>query len=246
MNKLMVPFDTYAVNPALDPSGGYAMRLGEQQILEDDAVYEEVIKEETLPLSVKLLKFCVNAVLSATSKKTSQDCRPRRVGDEIKFVVGLRGKLAGPYGAFDTETCSAVVLATPMKGCVKKVDLSRVHLYNTRTGLKVTIDRITYEGSTSEVGVIMKTKGIVVTGLNCQWLTGDSCTLVWTDGEGAVQTASITPTSSSVTEMKFAWPTALNDVAAGTEIEFRFLTRGGIEEGEPQPNNKTVTVLAAS
>ena len=50
MSKLIVPFDTYKVNPALDPEGGYAMRLGEQQIVEDVSVYEEVIKEKTLPL----------------------------------------------------------------------------------------------------------------------------------------------------------------------------------------------------
>ena len=248
MKKLQVNYDTYPVNPALDPSGGYAMRLTDQQIIEDDAVYEEVIKEETLPLSVKLLKFCVNAVLAATSKKTSQDCRPRRIGDEIKFVAFPRGKLTSPYGAFDPATCSAVVLAMPMKGVTKKVDLARVQFVNTRTGTKVIIDRVVYEGcqDSTQIATIMVNKGIVVTGLNCQFLTGDKCVMFWLDEDGVEQSAQITPTSSSVTEMKFAWPTALAGVAVGTKIELRFTSRGGVEDADPQTNSKIVTLIAAA
>jgi len=245
--KTQVPFDTYPVNAALDPSGGYAMKLKDLQIVNDDSVFEEVVKEKTLPLSPELLEFAFRTILTTMALKVSKDCRPRKVGSYLKATPYLRGKVASPYSAYDPQTCSCAIVFTSLSGLDKTVDTDKyVQFVNVKTGTKVTIDRITYEGSTSEVGVIMKTKGIVVTGLNCQWLTGDSCTLVWTDAEGNPQTASITPTSSSVTEMKFAWPTALNDVAAGTEIEFRFLTRGGIEEAEPQPNNKTVKVLAAS
>ena len=50
MSKLKVTFDTVPVNALLDPTGGYSMRLTEQQIVEDETVYEEVIKEKTLPL----------------------------------------------------------------------------------------------------------------------------------------------------------------------------------------------------
>ena len=248
MKKLQVNYDTYPVNPALDPSGGYAMRLTDQQILEDDAVYEEVIKEETLPLSVKLLKFCVNAVLAATSKKTSQDCRPRRVGDELKFVAFPRGKLTSPYGAFDPATCSAVVLAMPLKGVSKKVDLTRVQFVNTKTGTKVMIDRIVYEGcmKSEEIATIMVGKGIVVTGLNCQYLPGDKCIIAWHEGTEPEKTAEMVPTSSSVTEMRFAWPTALDGVAPGTEVEVRFTTRGGVEDADPQTNKKVVTLIGAA
>ena len=248
MSKLQVPFDTVAVPLTLDPRGGYAMRICPQQILEDDSVYEEVIKEETLPLSVKLLKFCVNAVLAATAKKVAQDCRPRRVGDEIKFAPFIRGKVPGPYSPFDAATCKTAVVPMPMKGVTKRVDLSRVLFVNTKTGLKVVVDRIVYEGcqDSSQIATIMRGKGIVVTGLNLQWLEGDSCTVAWTDAEGAAHTVSIAPTSSSVTEMRFAWPEALADVPAGTELEMRFLTRGGLEDADPQPNRKVVELLEAA
>lgn len=249
MSKLIVPFDTYKVNTALDPEGGYAMRLGEQQIVEDVSVYEEVIKEKTLPLSPELLQFATSAVLNTMAAKTAADCRPRKIGGLIKCAAYTRGKLPGPYSAFDTDTCSAAVIFSSLKGVAKKVDLSKVQFVNSRTGLKVVIDRITYEGSTSEVGVIMKTKAIVVTGLNLQFIsTGDnpdSITLSWKDAGGTEHTASVTPSSSTVTEMKIPFPDALADVAEGTEITFRFLTRGGIEDADPQPNNKTVTLLAA-
>lgn len=81
MKKLMVNFETRPVNPALDPEGGYSMAICDQQILEDDeTVYTEVIKEKTLPLSVDMLKFCVDSVIQTTAKKVSEDCRPRRLG----------------------------------------------------------------------------------------------------------------------------------------------------------------------
>ena len=245
MSKLQVPFET---TPVIAPTGemvGYSMHICPQQIIEDDAVYEEVIKEETLPLSVKLLKFCVNAVLAATARKVSQDCRPRRVGDEIKFAPFIRGKVSGPYSPFDEATCKTAVIPMPMKGVTKKIDLSRVLLVNTKGGMRVVIDRIVYEGcvKSEEIATIMRGKGIAVTGLNLQWLEGDSCTVVWKDAEGTEHTASIEPISSTVTEMHFAWPEALADVPAGSEIEMHFLTRGGIADAEPQPNDKTVTLI---
>lgn len=248
MGKLMVPFETVAVNPVLDPEGGYAMRICDQQILEDDSVYEEVIKEETLPLSVKLLKFIVNAVLAATAKKVAQDCRSRRIGDEIKFSPYIRGKVASPYSSFDAATCKTSVIAHSMKGLTKKVDLDRIHFYNVKAGLRVTIDRIVYEGcvDSTQIATIMRGKGIAVTGLNCQWLEGDTCTLVWADAEGAEHTASIVPTGSTVTEMHFAWPEALDAVPTGSEVQMSFRTRGGIADAEPQPNNKTVTLIAGA
>jgi hypothetical protein len=83
MSKLKVTFDTVPVNALLDPAGGYSMRLTEQQIVEDETVYEEVIKEKTLPLSPELLQLAVHAVLQTMATKTSQDCRPRKIGGII-------------------------------------------------------------------------------------------------------------------------------------------------------------------
>jgi hypothetical protein len=129
----------------------------------------------------------------------------------------------------------------------KKVDMNRVQFVNTKTGERVTIDRIVYEGcvKSEEIATIMRGKGILVTGLNCQWIEGDTCTLVWKDAAGSEQTAQIVPTSSGVTDMRFAWPEALADVPTGSQVEFRFRTRGGNPDAQPQPNNKTVTLIEA-
>lgn len=243
--KTQIEFDTYPVNAAVDPSGGYVMKLKEQQIVNDDSVFEEVVKEKTLPLSPDLLEFAFRTILSTMALKVSTDCRPRKIGNYLKATPYLRGKLKGPFSAYDPATCSCAIVFTSLSGLDKKVNTDKyIRFVNSRTGTKVVIDRITYEGSTSSVAVIMKGRGVVVTGLNCQWLDGDSCTLVWKDSDGTERTASIVPTESSVTEMRFVWPTVLDGVTEGTEVEFRFLTRGGIAEADPQPNNKKVTVLA--
>jgi hypothetical protein len=247
MSKLKVTFDTVPVNALLDPAGGYSMRLTEQQIVEDETVYEEVIKEKTLPLSPELLQLAVHAVLQTMATKTSQDCRPRKIGGIIKCAAFPRGKLDSPYAPFDPVNCTAAVVFSTLKGMAKKVDMNRVQFVNTKTGERVTIDRIVYEGcvKSEEIATIMRGKGILVTGLNCQWIEGDTCTLVWKDAAGSEQTAQIVPTSSGVTDMRFAWPEALADVPTGSQVEFRFRTRGGNPDAQPQPNNKTVTLIEA-
>ena len=244
--KTQVPFETYPVNAALDPSGCFAMKLKDLQIVNDDSVFEEVVKEKTLPMSPELLEFGFRCVLSTMADRVSKDCRPRKVGNIIKATPYLRGKLKSAYSAFDKNTCSCAIVFTSLSGLEKSVNTDKyIQFVNTKTGTRVIIDRIAYEGcvDSSQIATIMRGKGIAVTGLNCQWLEGDACTLVWKNADGVEQTENIEPVSSMVTEMRFAWPTALDGVAAGTVVEFRFRTRGGIEDGEPQPNAKSVTVL---
>ena len=245
--KTQVPFETYPVNAALDPSRCYAMKLKDLQIVNDDSVFEEVVKEKTLPMSPELLEFGFRCVLSTMAERVSKDCRPRKVGNILKATPYLRGKLKSPYSAFDKSNCSCAIVFTSLSGLEKSVNTEKyIQFVNTKTGTRVTIDRIVYEGcvDSSQIATIMRGKGIAVTGLNCQWLEGDSCTLAWADAEGAEHTASIEPTSATVTEMHFAWPEALADVPADSKVEMRFLTRGGIADAEPQPNNKTVTLIA--
>ena len=244
--KTQVPFDTYPVNAALDPSGCFAMKLKDLQIVNDDSVFEEVVKEKTLPMSPELLEFGFRCVLSTMADRVSKDCRPRKVGNIIKATPYLRGKLKSAYSAFDKNTCSCAIVFTSLSGLEKSVNTEKyIQFVNTKTGTRVVIDRIVYEGcvKSEEIATIMRGKGIAVTGLNLQWLEGDSCTLAWKDAEGMEHTASIEPISSTVTEMHFAWPEALADVPAGSEIEMHFSTRGGIADAEPQLSDKTVTLI---
>lgn len=244
MKKLIVNFETRPVNPVLDPEGGYSMAICDQQILEDDeTVYTEVIKEKTLPLSVEMLKFCVDSVIQTTAKKVSEDCRPRRLGNLVKFSAFIRGKVPSPYSSFDPATCTTAVLATPMKGVAKKVNLNKVLFVNAKTGTKVIIDRISYEGSGDAPGLVKVGKAIILTGLNCQFLVGiDTAEIRYTDAGGVKQSIPVTPSASSVTEMRFDW----NDdwpITAGQSIELYTSTRAGIEDGEAQPNTKSAEVL---
>ena len=244
--KTQVPFDTYPVNAAVDPSGSFAMKLKDLQIVNDDSVFEEVVKEKTLPMSPELLEFGFRCVLSTMAERVSRDCRPRKVGNILKATPYLRGKLKSAFSAYDKNTCSCAIVFTSLSGLEKNVNTDKyIQFVNTKTGTRVVIDRIVYEGCvrSEEIATIMRGKGIAVTGLNLQWLEGDSCTVVWKDAEGTEHSASIEPVSSTVTEMHFAWPEALADVPAGSEIAMHFLTRGGIAEAEPQPNDKTVTLI---
>ena len=243
--KTQVPFDTYPVNAALDPSGCFAMKLKDLQIVNDDSVFEEVVKEKTLPMSPELLEFGFRCVLSTMAERVSKDCRPRKVGNILKATPYLRGKLKSAYSAYDRNTCSCAIVFTSLSGLEKSVNTEKyIQFVNTKTGTRVIIDRIVYEGcvDSSQIATIMRGKGIAVTGLNLQWLEGDTCTLVWKDAEGAERTASVVPLSSTVTEMHFAWPEALQDAPTGP-VEMRFVTRGGVPDGEPQPNDKTVTLI---
>lgn len=248
--KTQVPFDTYPVNPSLDPTGAglFAMKLKDLQIVNDDSVFEEVVKEKTLPMSPELLEFGFRCVLSTMAERVSKDCRPRKVGNIIKATPYLRGKLKSAYAAFDKNTCSCAIVFTALSGLEKNVNTEKyIQFVNTKTGSRVIIDRIVYEGcvDSSQIATIMRGKGIAVTGLNLQWLEGDTCTLAWTDADGAEQTAEIVPISSTVTEMHFAWPEALNDAPLG-DVQMHFRTRGGIADGEPQLNDKTVTLIEAA
>ena len=247
--KTQVQFDTYPLNPVLDPSGAgcFAMKLQNLQIVNDDSVFEEVVKEKTLPMSPELLEFGFRCVLATMADRVSKDCRPRKVGNILKATPYLRGKLKSAYSPFDKNTCSCAIVFTSLSGLEKNVNTEKyIQFVNTKTGTRVIVDRIVYEGcvDSSQIATIMRGKGIAVTGLNCQWLEGDTCTLVWKDADGVKQTAQIVPISSTVTEMHFAWPEALNDAPLG-DVEMHFLTRGGIADGEQQSNDKTVTLIEA-
>ena len=243
--KIIVYFDAVPINTAVDPRGGYAMKMKEQQMVSGNSVFEEVVLTKTLPFSAELLEFAFECVLTTMAERVSRDCRPRKVGKHLKAAAYLRGRLDSPYGSYDPKTHSCAIIFTSLSGVTKTANTDKyVRFVNTRTGTRVTIDRIVYEGcvDSSQIATIMRGKGIAVTGLNCQWLEGDTCTLVWTDADGVEQTANIEPLSSTVTEMHFAWPEAL-DAAPTGPVQMKFLTRGGNVDGEPQANDKTVTLI---
>lgn len=110
------------------------------------------------------------------------------------------------------------------------------------------VEHLMYVGSPTD-GQIAKTKQIIATGKNLQFLPGDSVTLSWSEGEGEsaeTKTEAIVPVESDFSHMLFEWPTALDDVPAGTEITFTFLFRGGSEDGQVQMSSQTAVTVDIS
>lgn len=246
MAKIQAKFDTVAVNAAIDPSGGYTLKLKERPIYDESQVFEEVVKEKTLPFDKDMLEFAFLAVLKTMALKVSRDCNPRKVGNYLKFSPTLRGKVKGPYSPFDTATCSSAITISSLSGLEKAIDRDYVTFVNAKAGVKVAVNRVSWIGS-DEPNVIKKGQPFAAYGTNLMFSAalGDTVTVAWKDADGTEHSESLTPTESDYDHMKFAWPEALADVAADTELEFSFRTRGGIEDGDEQLNKKTVVVIAA-
>ena len=92
---------------------------------------------------------------------------------------------------------------------------------------------------------IIKTKAIIANGknlaFNAEW--GDSVKVEWKDGD-ETKSVSLTPSEQSETYLRFDWPTALADVATGTELTFTFRIHGS-SEGAEQVTTRTATLVAA-
>ena len=245
MAKIQAKFDTYAVNSTLDPSGGYTLRLKERPIYDESQVFEEVVKEKTLPFDPALLEFAFLSVLKTMALKVSRDCNPRKVGNYLRFMPTLRGKVKGPYSPFDPATCSSAIVITSLSGLEKEVDRNYVTFVNANAGVRVIVNRVSWIGS-DEPNVVKKGEafGAYGTNLMSDSSLGDTVTVAWKDASENEHTATLTPSESDYDHMKFSWPGALDDVAEGTELTFTFRTRGGIEDADEQVNTKKVVVTA--
>ena len=245
MAKIQAKFDTYAVNSTLDPSGGYTLRLKERPIYDESQVFEEVVKEKTLPFDPALLEFAFLSVLKTMALKVSRDCNPRKVGNYLRFMPTLRGKVKGPYSPFDPATCSSAIVITSLSGLEKEVDRNYVTFVNANAGVRVIVNRVSWIGS-DEPNVVKKGEAFGAYGTNLMFDSslGDTVTVTWKDASDTEHTATLTPSESDYDHMKFSWPGALDEIAEGTELTFTFRTRGGIEDADEQVNVKKVVVTA--
>ena len=245
MSKLIAKFDTIPVNPELDSTGGYLLRLKDRPVYDESHVFEEVVKEKTLPFDTDTLKFAFLSVLKTMAMKVSRDCNPRKVGNYLKFTPTLRGKVKGMYSGYDPVTCSSAITVTSLSGLEKAVDENYVTFVTARAGVLVTILKICTLGEQASEGlsVITKGKGVICVGTNLQYLEGDKVEIHWTAAGGTDASVEVVPTESDIAHMTFDWPEALDDVPDGTELVWKFSTRGGIADSAPQANDKTVTLI---
>ena len=245
MSKIVAKFNTQAIKSELgENADGYMLRLKDRPVYDESQVFEEVVKEKTLPFDKDMLEFAFLSVLKTMTYKVSRDCNPRKIGNYLKVTPTLRGKVKGPFSQFDPATCSSAIVISSLSGLERSVDRDYVTFVNENAGVKVTVNRVSWIGS-EEPNVVKKGEAFGAYGTNLMFDSslGDTVTLTWKDAGDTEHTATLTPSESDYDHMKFSWPGALDDVAEGTELTFTFRTRGGIEDADEQVNVKKVLVI---
>ena len=247
MSKLLVKFDTHAISTDVDPSKSYTLHLLDRPVYDDSLVFREVVKEKTLPFDEDMLKFAFLSVLKTMTQKVAADCVPRKIGNYLKFLPTIRGKVKGPYSPYNPQTCSTAIVVQSLSGLEKSVNTANIQFVNVREGLKAAVKKVTWRGA-EETGKIMPGRQIRATGDNLVWLDGDSIELSWKLPDGTEATATITSiveADSDVDNIILDWPTVLDGVATGTKVTFTFYLRGGVEDAEHQPSKVSAVVIDA-
>lgn len=243
--KTKVKFMTNKISHEVDPSGSYTLQLMDRPIYDESRIFGEVVKDKTLPFDEDVLQFAFLSVLKGVSQKVAHDCNPRRIGNYLKFLPTIRGKVKGPYSAYDPETCSTAIVIQSLSGLEKTIDMKYIQFVNARQGVKGVVKKLAWLGSSVD-GEIKPGEKLLGTGDNLAWLDGDHIEFTWKTADGTQATGTVTSVDedSDVNHIVFDWPAALDGVAEGTEVEFTFYLRGGLEEADANVSRRTVTVLA--
>lgn len=111
------------------------------------------------------------------------------------------------------------------------------------TGAVPKIDTITYDGCPDN-WKIQKSAGFTATGRNLIFSAdlGDAVKATWLE-DGVEKSATLTPSGSGYSFIKFNAVTAFAAVPDGTEITLSFTLHGGVEGGAAFGPKKTVTVV---
>ena len=159
-----------------------------------------------------------------------------RVRGMLTGTVGETGTLDAARNAYKIRVNALSELAVPLATFSwQRAD---------DAGVKVTVRTVGANGGTP-TGQVVKGQPIVVTGYNLYYAPDfeDAVEVSWmTDGE--TKTAKLTPSAAGAASMTFDWPEALANVAAGTELVFRFKLHGGVKDGPAQVCVKRAILVA--
>ena len=243
--KTKVKFTTNKINHEVDPSDSYTLQIMDRPVYDESRIFGEVVKDKTLPFDEDMLQFAFLSVLKGVSQKVAHDCNPRRIGNYLKFLPTIRGKVKGPYSAYDPETCSTAIVIQSLSGLEKSIDMKYIQFVNVREGVKGVVRKLAWLGSSVD-GEIKPGEKLLGTGDNLAWLDGDRIEFSWKAADGTQATGTVTSVDedSDVNHIVFDWPAALDGVAEGTEVEFTFYLRGGLEEADANVSRRKVIVLA--
>lgn len=100
--------------------------------------------------------------------------------------------------------------------------------------------------SAAKSGEVKRSAPILVTGRNLAYSAaiGDSVTVGWTQ-DGEATSVTVMPTESDYAHMRLAWPAALDEVPAGTEVTLTLKLHGGVEGGAVMTAVKTAKLVEA-
>ena len=217
---------------------GYRMKPEVRTTERDRDVFEEVAEASGLHMPAQTLESIFNSIISTTAELVEKDGRPRRIGN-LKFMVSLKGRLESPYSEFDEATCKALVIPSLMKGWEKELSPREVDIENVKIGKRVRL-----APKLGTVGECQWGRGdeLRLPGENVQLIEGDRVTVKWMDGEEEKSAAlEVLSTKDFLTELK--WPKELDGVAAGTELELVWRSRGGIVDGVWQVRYRKLTLV---
>ncbi len=188
------------------------------------------------------MKGALNGFIEAI-KQLGLDGKAVSLGNWLRVHAELTGRVGESLQLTDAnELHVAITALTDLKADISSFSWTNI----SDTGVIPKIDTITYEGSSLN-WVVKKSLGFTCTGRNLNFSSdmGDTVVATWVDGEEA-KSATLTPSESGYSYIKFAWPAALDDVPADTEVALNFTLHGGVEGGAAFGSTRSVKVESAS
>lgn len=148
----------------------------------------------------------------------------------LKFTPTLRGKVDPETGKPTSETRLCVTVRALDKMKLSLSDFNLIGMDPDVPQPKITCISAWAKKYTKDV--IVRNKDIMITGRNLDFdaAMGDTVTLAFKTEEEPT-TLTLTPTDCTSGTLRFAFPSALGESPAGTEIEMTLRTRSGVENG---------------
>lgn len=175
----------------------------------------------------------------------------QQLGREGKSVclnnwMRIHGELTGTVGESRQLTSAnelrvSITALTDLKGDVGAFSWQNVD----ESAAAPKVDTVAYVGA-AKSGEVKKSAPILVTGRNLAYSAaiGDSVTVGWTQ-DGEATSVTVSPTESDYAHMRLAWPAALDEVPAGTELTLTLKLHGGVEGGAVMTAVKTAKLIEA-
>ena len=224
----------YRVIPARNPSTGAAL-------LRTDQVVEYALNAGYVRGQFHDMRGALNGFIEAI-QQLGRDGKSINLNDWLR----IHGELTGSVDA--TRQLSAKngykVAITPLKELKRSVgDFSWTNVDAAEDAVK--IDHVYYADATEDF-VIKRSAPIVINGKNLKFdaSLGDRLTLSWTDEDGETQSAAVTPSANDAFRMTVAWPAALAEVDAGTEVTLELRSRNGVKDAPEQVVAKKLKLVA--